>query len=229
VTVEIQMLVTVFDREAQLLDSTLRDHPSLRPLFARERTDARAAYLALLKLTADYVQHTVPALRAAGELLRTGDDTDRAWSEHFLAYAAGETDDREAYGHHIWALADMRALAASASLLDAPPHPVATLYGRFFVDEVRQHPYAILGAKGVLEHLSIRCSDDLVAGVVGSGIPGAADAVTFFRHHGVLDIDHVREGDRNLERLPAAKRPQVLHGAYFTSGIYRTLVDLALP
>jgi hypothetical protein len=225
---EIQTLVTVFDREARLLDSTLRTHRLLQPLFARERADSRAPYIMLLKLTADYVQYTVPALRAAGEALRGGDDRDRAWSELFLGYATGETDEREDYGHHVWARADMRALGAPADLLDAPPHPLAVEYGRFFIDDVGQHPYAILGAKGVLEHLSIRCSDDLVAGVLASGMPGAADAVTFFRHHGVLDIDHVRDGDRNLEDLPHTKRPQVLLGAYVTSGIYRTLVDLAL-
>jgi hypothetical protein len=119
----------------------------------------------------------------------------------------------------------MRALDASASEIEAPPHESALLYARYFVDEVARHPYAILGAKGVLEHFSLRVSDDLVRGVLESGIPNGERAVTFFRHHGVLDVDHVREGDRNLERLASpSKRFQILEGAWFTSGAYRAFV-----
>jgi hypothetical protein len=93
-----------------------------------------------------------------------------------------------------------------------------------------QHPYAILGAKGVLEHFSIRMSDDVVRGIIASGIANAENAVSFFRHHGVLDIDHVRESDRNLGKLEhEQKRFQLLEGAYFTSGIYRSLVHYLLP
>lgn len=228
-------LVATFDNEARLLDATLRQHPRLRPLFTHaldgvDRDELTRAYLALLKLKADYVRFTVPALRAAGEALRGGDAEDRRWSELFLGYAAGETDTAGDYGHHHWAFDDMRALGASPALLDAPPSASAIVYGRFFVDAAPAHPYAILGAKGVLEHFSIRVSDDVVRGVIDSGIVNGKDAVTFFRHHGVLDIEHVREGDRNLGQLAdAGKRFQVLEGAYFTSGAYRSMVSEALP
>lgn len=228
-------LIDVFELESRLLDATLRWHPLLRPLFQRNFTgvDAHAlkrAYLQLLKLKADYVQYTVPALRAAGLALRDGDDEDRGWSQRFLAYAAGETDDRADYGHHVWARDDMKALGVAPDLLDAPPHAHATLYGRYFVAEVARHPYAVLGAKGVLEHFSIRVSDDLVRGLVESGIPNAENATSFFRMHGSLDLDHVRDGDRNLGTLRhAEKRFQVLEGAYFTSGAYRALVHHLLP
>jgi hypothetical protein len=231
---DVSYLVDVFEREGSLLDATLRQHRRLRPLFGGalagvDRSALKQIYLELLKLKADYVRYTVPALRAAGEALQSGDEEDRRWSELFLRYSAGETDEQGGYGHHAWALADMKALGAPAELLDAPPHPSAILYGKFFVDDAPDHPYAILGAKGVLEHFSVRVSDDIVRGLLASGIANAADAVSFFRHHGVLDIDHVREGDRNLERLGSVgKRFQVLAGAYFTSGAYRSLVRHAL-
>lgn len=232
---KIQHLIDVFELESRLLDATLRHHPQLRPLFSRNfrsvNTSAlKRAYLQLLKLKADYVQYTVPALRAAGHALRDGDDEDRRWSAVFLEYSAGETDEQGDYGHHIWARDDMKALGASQDLLDAPPHANAILYRKFFVDDAGQHPYAILGTKGVLEHFSIRVSDDVVRGLIESGIANAENATSFFRHHGVLDIDHVREGDRNLEKLQhAQKRLQILEGAYFTSGIYRSLVHYLLP
>jgi len=232
---DIQHLIQVFELESKLLDATLRQHPALRPLFSRNFLNVdmgvlKQSYLQLLKLKADYVQYTVPALRAAGQALRNGDEEDRRWSELFLGYAAGETDEQGDYGHHIWARDDMKALGASPELLNAPPHPHAVLYGRFFVDEAGQHPYAILGAKGVLEHFSIRAADDLVGGLIESGIPNAENAANFIRQHGSLDIDHVREGNRNLEKLQhAQKRFQILEGAYFTSGTYRSLVHHALP
>ena len=66
--------------------------------------------------------------------------------------------------------------------------------------------------------------------MIASGVANAEKAVSFFRHHGILDIDHVREGDRNLEKLKQPeKRFQILQGAYFTSGSYRSLVRELLP
>jgi hypothetical protein len=232
---DVQHLLNVFEREGSLLDATLRGHPRLRPLFSRnfQGVDSNAlkcVYLRLLKLKADYVQYTVPALRAAGEALRGGDDEDRRWSALLLDYVVGETDRAFDHGHHIWARDDMRALGASPELIDAPPHPSAILYAKYFIDDVDRHPYAILGAKGVLEHFSIRVSDDVVRGIVESGIANAQNATRFFGHHGVVDIDHVREGDHNLSQLEhAQKRFQILEGAYFTSGAYRSLVHYLLP
>jgi Iron-containing redox enzyme len=231
---DIQHLTDAFEAEGTLLDETLRQHPRLRPLFSRDfqGVDASAlkrAYLQLLKVKADYVQYTTPALRAAGRALRDGDHEDRRWSELLLEYSAGETDEQGDHGHHIWARNDMMALGASPELLDAPPHAEAILYGRYFIDDAGRHPYAILGAKGVLEHFSICVSDDVVRGIIESGIANAENAVSFFRHHGVLDIEHVREGTRNLGKLAhAQKRLQALEGAYVTSGTYRSLIHHAL-
>jgi len=232
---DIQHLVDVFELEGRLLDITLRHHAPLRPLFSREFAGVdlnalKQAYLNLLKLKIDYVQYTVPALRAAGEALRDGDAEDRRWSELFLHYATGENAEHGDYGHHIWARDDMTALGAPAALLDAPTHPSAVLYGTYFIADVARHPYAILGAKGVLEHFSVRVSDDIVSGLLASGIANAERATSFFAHHGVLDIDHVREGVRNLDKLEQArKRRQVVEGGYFTSGTYRALVHGLLP
>ncbi|TMQ14219.1 MAG: iron-containing redox enzyme family protein [Deltaproteobacteria bacterium] len=228
-------LVNVFELEGGLLDSTLRQHPRLRPLFSRDfagvdRHALRNAYLRLLRLKIEYVQYTVPALRAAGLALRDGDDEDRRWSERLLDYAAGETETDSGAGHHRWARNDMAALGAARELLDAPPHPSALLYRSYFIEDARRHPYAILGAKGVLERFSIRISDDIVAGLLASGIADAERATSFFGHHGVLDIEHVRDGEGYLQRLEQPrKRFQVLEGAYFTSGIYRSLVDEVMP
>jgi hypothetical protein len=229
----VEHLINVFELESCVLDATLRQHPLLRPLFSRNFGDIDAStlkqtYLRLLKLKADYVQYTVPALRAAASALRDGDDEDRRWSALLFDYAAGEGEIE--HGHQRWAHDDMKALGASPDLLSAPPHASAVLYAKYFIDDVELHPYAILGAKGVLEHFSLRVSDDVVRGVVSSGIANAENATSFFGHHGALDIDHVRQGDHNLGKLAHAyKRFQVLEGAYFTSGTYRSLAHYLLP
>jgi hypothetical protein len=231
---EPEPLIPVLDLEADALAAAARAHARLGPLFAPEESGApvralRAAYLRLLKVTADYVAFTTAMLRAAGAALRGGDAEDRAWSERFLAYADDETDPEGRYGHHVWALNDMKALGAGATLLEAPLHPRVAAYGRYFVDEAAQHPYAILGAKGVLEHLSVRISDELVRGVRVSGLEYADDAATFYAHHGVLDIEHVRAGDANLERLTRPQqRDQVLVGAYVTGGSYRAFLGFCV-
>lgn len=232
---DVQYVIEIFDLESRGLDAMLRQHPQLRPLLARsfagvDPAALRSAYLQLLKLSADYTQFTVPALRAAGEALRGGDAVDRRWSELFLGYASDETDMEADYGHHFWARDDMAALDAPADLIAAPPHPSAMAYGRYFVEEAGRHPYAILGAKGVLEHAAIRTADDIARGVHASGIPNAEHATRFFLHHGVLDIDHVRDGDRNLQQLEGDGRfLQILEGAYVTSGTYRALLHHMLP
>jgi len=229
---DVPHLIEAFELEASGLDVLLRSQPLLRPLFTRnflgvDLDAVRRCYLQLLKRSVDYVQYTVPALRAAGRVLRSGDAKDRSWSALFLGYAEDEIDDGEAgeYGHHVWAREDMQALGAAAELLAAPAHPSAVVYGKFFVDDAAHHPYAILGAKGVLEHLAIRAGDDLARGMTASRIPNAASATRFFQAHGVLDIQHVREGDHNLQRLEHPdKRRQIIAGAYLTSGTYRALV-----
>ena len=91
----VEHLINVFELESRLLDATLRQHPLLRPLFSRsfggvDATALKQTYLRLLKLKADYVQYTVPALRAAAAALRDGDDEDRRWSALLFDYAAGE-------------------------------------------------------------------------------------------------------------------------------------------
>jgi hypothetical protein len=227
---EIAHLISVFDIEAAVLDAFVKGHPALKPFFSpgageKSKDELKEAYLRYLKATADYVRYSVPMLRASGEVLRGGDEEDRAWSKLFLDYAQDETESEEAYGHHVWALNDMKALGATEAQMSAPPHPSAVVYSKFFVDNARLHPYAVLGTKGVLEHLSLLMCDDLVKGLVESGIPNAENATSFFHHHGILDIEHVRSGDTNLEQLKGPeKRAQVLEGAYFTSGSYRAFL-----
>jgi hypothetical protein len=228
---DIRHLIELFELESTSLNVLLRQHARLQPLASRDFQGVdldvlKLSYLQFLKMTADYVQFTCPAFRAAGEALSGGDEEDRRWSKVFLDYSDGETDEKGGYGHEVWALDDMKALNAPPALLLAPTHASAIRYGEYFVNEAAGHPYAILGAKGVLEHLSIIMADDFADGVLKSGIAGAENAITFLHHHGVLDIEHVREGDHNLGQSfkDAQKIRQVFDGVCFTSTAYRWML-----
>lgn len=231
---EIQYLLDAFARESRLISHELRQHPRLGSLFPDHSQDVDAGalrdnYLLFLKMHADYVQYSAPALRSAGLAMRDGDEEDQRWSAVLLGYADGEMDLEQDYGHEVWARDDMLALGAGPELLNAPAWAGADHYGAYFVDEAAAHPYAILGAKGVLEHVAITVADDVVK-VVTSGIPGGEQAVRFAHEHGTLDIEHVREGDQNLAKLQdPQKRFQVLQGAYFTSGVYRSILQDLVP
>jgi len=221
------LLLRIFETESAQLSAMLRSNPRLAPLFREEPLVDASAYLQLLKLTADYVQFTVPALHDAALVLQRGNDEELAWGHRLLSNAREETDKDD--GHHAWAIADLSRIDPRSHLLDAPTHPAAVLYGQFFIDDVEAHPLAILGAKGVLEHLSLLVSDALARGVLASGIPGAEHAASFFQHHGTLDVDHVLRGDACVARIEdPSQRRQVAQGAYFASGTYRTLVDAML-
>jgi hypothetical protein len=230
---EIRDLIALFDVEADALNLSLRGHPALRPFFSRERTESvaelRQTYLRFLKMEADYARYSIPLLHASSRALARGDAEDREWSEFLTGYATDETDLEKAVTHDEWAIADMRALGASEAQVTAPPHPSALVYAKWFIEEAHLRPYAALGLKGVLEHLAIRVCDDMVQGILESGIENAANAVSFLHQHGTIDIGHVRAGDRNLERLgDPAKRLQVLQGAYLTSGSFRAFLRFCL-
>lgn len=233
-SLDLSHFISTLDLEARSLEVSVRAHPALRPFFTldfrgKTRTDLVNAYLRLLKIKADYVACTVPMLRASGEALRGGSAEDRAWSAIFLGYAEEEREHHDASGHHIWARNDMIALGAPSVLLDAAANPIVAPYARFFIEGARVHPYAVLGAKGVLEHLSLRISDDLVKGVIASCLPGAEDAVSFFRHQGLREVDRVYAGDGNLTRInDGDRRREILAGAYFTSGCYRAFLHYAV-
>lgn len=231
---DINTLIPLLDVEAAGLERTVRTHPALEPFYkrdfaGRDLAALRDGYLRFLKVTADYVRHSVPMLRAAGEAMSAGTEDDVEWSKLLFHYADDEIDPEGDYGHHHWAINDMRALGAPASLLEAPAHPIVDAYAHYLVKDARRHPYAILGTKAVLERLSLRICDDLVSGLVESGIPNAKDAASFLHHHGILDQEHVRDGDKNLEKVKGPERlRQVLEGAYFTGGCYRAFLQVCV-
>jgi Iron-containing redox enzyme len=214
--------------EARHLRDVLLGNPAIRWMIEGgtrppELGEARDAYARLLQMSAEYVRFTVPALRAASEVLSTSADSDDlAWSTRLASYVLDETYD-VGQGHESWALADLADLGVSC---EGTIHPAAAEYGWYFVDQARSHPYAILGAKSVLEELSVRVANVILSGArnVGAVPASGEEGARFMHHHGDLDVEHGRQGARDLRSLRFAhQRRQVLEGAYITTGVYRQL------
>lgn len=223
-------VIAAFEREAIAIESALYAHPNLGPILRKQTAgipteELTRAYARWLKMTASYVAHTVPMLKATAKALALGDDEDKKISEHFAHYADEEFDHQEQYGHEAWAFNDIRALGHAHLITEEPPNATA-LYGNYFVHDAHLHPHAIRGAKGVLEHLSILNAEKFETGLRLAGIPNIDNAMQFIKSHGTLDIDHVRASDEQLAHLTDPKKlEQILHGAYFTGGSYRAMLD----
>ncbi len=219
-------VVNVFETEAKNLDLNLRNHSKLSAFFTKIsfNENLKKYYGSYLNMTTKYVSYTVPMLRAAGEALALGDDEDKIWSQGFLHYANDEIDEIGNYGHHVWAEQDLQAIGEN--LVNDIPKSIK-IYGDYFVKYAAKHPYAILGAKGVLENLSILSADDFVEGILASSLPNKENAVSFLSHHGTLDIEHVKQANENLSKISSEEKlMQIVEGVYFTSGSYREFLKL---
>lgn len=249
--------IAEIEREGAALDLALRRHPIARILFWDPSAAAspRRTYLALLRLKRDYVQFTVPALAAASLALLHGGEQERAWAEALRQYCHGEAVEDEPLlalrsvgdaptGHEAWLYDDMRDVlglpegtshaellgrVAATCVLDGnlDTHPAALAYASYFIEDARRHPYAILGAKGVLEHFSVLTSKDLSRGARDAGAVTATGrkGTSFLDHHGELDVEHTRQGMAALRELEGESAwNDVLAGAYFAAATYRSLL-----
>ncbi|MBS3148912.1 iron-containing redox enzyme family protein [Candidatus Woesearchaeota archaeon] len=223
-------VITTFAREADSLDQALHTHHIIGALLYKKTnthsvTELTHAYCRWLKMTEQYVRQTAPMLAAAGAALRDGDDEDKTWSCAFLHYKEEEIDSKGNYGHEVWATQGLQALNAPNDIMNAPEPWSMQEYKRFFVTNANQHPYAILGAKGILEHLSILNAPKLENALRVSGIQNIEKALQFINSHGVLDIDHVQEGNARIRHINRTdKLAQIILGAYVTSGSYRAFL-----
>jgi pyrroloquinoline quinone (PQQ) biosynthesis protein C len=131
----------------------------------------------------------------------------------------------------------MRAIGIPEAFVESPaPAVVNGRYRSWMIDECERHPYGGLGAKGVLEHLALKISDELAQGVRHSCIPGISSesnldvysdkGVVFLRTHGVLDKVHVKHGNENiLSKINNSNfLEQIIDGAYVTREAYHSFL-----
>jgi pyrroloquinoline quinone (PQQ) biosynthesis protein C len=154
---------------------------------------SREEYAAFLCQAFHHVKHTVPLLMAVGSRL--------PHSMEWLRNAVAEYVEEE-LGHQEWILNDLTACGYDAEMVrESTPNPETELmvaYAYHVID--RCNPVGFFGMVHVLEGTSVSVADKAADGIAAStGLP--ANAFSYLRSHGALDIEHVKFFENLMKRI----------------------------
>lgn len=150
-------------------------------------------YVAFLNQAYHHVRHTTPLLMAAGSRI----PAEKEWLRNALAEYI-----EEEVGHQEWILNDIAACGYDA---DKARHSVPNratemmvAYAYHIIDRV--NPVGFFGMVHVLEGTSINVADRAADGIaITTGLP--ANAFSYLRSHGALDIEHVAFFEGLMNRI----------------------------
>jgi len=209
----------------QLIDSTANDREAmLRTPVIVDCLNGRVGmdtYVAFLTEAYHHVRHTVPLLMACGARLPERLD--------WLQSAVIEYIDEE-HGHEKWILNDIRACGAvSDQIAKSRPGLATELMVSYAYDTVmRGNPVGFFGMVYVLEGTSVAIATEAAEIIQRElGLPRAA--FSYLRSHGSVDIKHIGDYERIVNRLDSdADREAVIHAARVFFKLYRDIF-LGLP
>ena len=174
---------------------------------------SRESYVAFLTQAYHHVKHTVPLLMACGSAL-----PERL---EWLRAAVGEYIEEE-MGHQEWILNDIAACGGDAEAVrSGTPHMSTEVMVAYAYDTVRRNnPVGFFGMVFVLEGTSIRLATDAAQAIQDAlGLPGKV--FSYLRSHGSLDIKHMAQFNRLMDRLDAeADQHAVVHCANIFYRLY---------
>ena len=163
-------------------------------------------YVAFLSQAYHHVRHTVPLLMACGSRL----DARLGWLRSATAEYIAEDN-----GHEEWILSDIAACGADAEAVrNSLPNACTEMMVAFAYHQIdRCNPVGFFGMVQVLEGTSVSIATDAAGGIsTALGLP--ANAFSYLRSHGSLDIEHVGFFRGLMDRLEdPADREAVLHCA----------------
>ena len=179
----------------RLLDSPLV-HEALAGAMGREQ------YVAFLCQAYHHVKHTTPLLMAAGSRI----PEEQEWLRSALAEYV-----EEELGHQEWILNDIAACgydrekARSSTPNRATEMMVA--YAYYVIDRV--NPVGFFGMVHVLEGTSVTVADEAANCIARStGLP--ANAFSYLRSHGALDIEHVKIFENLMNKIEDPQQQQLI-------------------
>lgn len=167
---------------------------------------SRQHYLRFLGRAFHHVKHTVPLLMACGARLPDDQEWLRAAVAHYV---------EEEIGHHEWILNDIAAAGGDAAAVRAsqPDRDTDVLVAYAYDIVMRRNPVGLFGMVYVLEGSSVTLAS-AAASALGGALDLPAGAFTYLRSHGALDIEHIGDFERLVNRLDkAADRQAVVQGA----------------
>lgn len=155
----------------------------------------RHHYLSFLSRAFHHVKHTVPLLMACGARLPDHQEWLRSAVAHYI---------EEEIGHHEWILNDISAAGGDAAAVRASQPDFDTdLMVAYAYDQVmRRNPVGLFGMVYVLEGTSVALATN-VAGVLQGAIDLSANAFSYLSSHGALDVEHLGDFEKVVNRLDA--------------------------
>jgi pyrroloquinoline quinone (PQQ) biosynthesis protein C len=170
-------------------------------------------YVAFLSQAYHHVKHTVPLLMATGARLPE--------RMEWLREAVAEYIEEE-LGHQEWILNDIEACGFDKEKARAcRPNPSTELMVAYAYDTVnRVNPLGFFGMVHVLEGTSIRIAD-AAAQSIKQSLELPANAFSYLRSHGALDLEHVKFFEGLMNRIDdPGEQAQIVHSANMFYTLY---------
>ncbi|MCP4980914.1 MAG: iron-containing redox enzyme family protein [Gammaproteobacteria bacterium] len=178
-------------------------------------------YQAFLIEAYHHVKHTMPLLMACGSRLPERLEWLREAIVHYI---------EEEVGHQEWILNDLQSLGVDKeSIRNGKPSLPTELMVSYAYDAVaRDNPVALFGMVYALEKTSSTIAT-YAAGQIVSALDLKAEAMTYMVSHGSLDVEHMQDFEKLMNRLDDAEdKAAVLHAVAVFYELY-TQIFLALP
>ena len=153
----------------------------------------RRHYISFLSRAFHHVKHTVPLLMACGARLPDRQEWLRSAVAHYI---------EEEIGHHEWILNDIAAAGGDADAVRAsrPDFDTDLMVAYAYDTVMRRNPVGFFGMVYVLEGTSVSLASN-----AASALQGALDlppgAFTYLSSHGALDVEHIGDFERLVNRL----------------------------
>ena len=178
-------------------------------------------YQAFLTEAYHHVKHTVPLLMACGSRLPERLEWLREAIVHYI---------EEEVGHQEWILNDLQSLGVDKELVRHGKPTLATelMVSYAYDTVVRNNPVSLFGMIYALEKTSSTIAT-YAAGQIVSALDLAPNAMTYMVSHGSLDVEHMQDFEKLMNRLEDdGDKAAVLHAASVFYELYSNIF-LALP
>ena len=202
------MLTTTFFEQIENATAAARRRLEQTPAIARCLAGEveRETYRAFLVEAYHHVKHTVPLLMACGSRLPERLEWLRVAIVHYIT---------EEVGHQEWILNDLLNLGVDKQAVrHGKPAQATELMVAYAYDTIaRGNPVGLFGMVYALEKTSSTIATH-AAGQIRDALDLDAGAMTYMVSHGSLDVEHMQDFEKLMNRLDDdVDRAAVLHAA----------------
>lgn len=158
---------------------------------------SRRHYISFLSRAFHHVKHTVPLLMACGARLPDQQEWLRSAVAHYI---------EEEIGHHEWILNDIAAAGGDADAVRAgrPDFDTDLMVAYAYDTVMRRNPVGFFGMVYVLEGTSVSLASN-AASALQRALDLPPGAFTYLSSHGALDVEHIGDFERLVNRLETAE------------------------